>query len=333
MQLRARPWSRRDFSAAASAGLMWVATGPARAQAPTFPNRVVRIVPFGAGGGPIDTLARAYADKLAQRWGQAVITDAKPGAAGIIAADFVAKAAPDGHTVMFTLPLTHVNAAILQPKLPYDPVKDFQPLSMLATGGPMLVARANAPYNNVREFVDFAKKQPKGLTYGTWGNGSTAHLFGELLQRQSGANLIHAPYKAEAAVHADLFGEVLDFAWANPSTARAQTQGGRMKVLAIAGQKRVSIMPQVPTFTEQGFTGFDIDSWIGVYAPARTPQPIVDAWVAALRETTAMPDISARLTAFGFEPLGNTPPQFLERYRADYPRMAELIKAAGVTAE
>ena len=297
-----------------------------------FPNRVIRIVPFGTGGGPIDTMARAFADKLQQRWGQSVIVDAKPGASGIIAADFVAKAAPDGHTVMFTLPLTHVNVPILQTKLPYDPVKDFSPLSMLASGGPMLVARANAPFNNLKEFVEHAKKQ-KTMNYGTWGTGSTAHLFGELLKRQTGANLVHVPYKAEAAVHNDLFGESLDFAWANPSTARAQTQAGKMKVMGIAGTRRVSTMPQVPTFGEQGFQGFDIDSWIGVYAPARTPAPIVDAWVQALRDITRMPDVSARLTAFGFEPLGNTPVEFAERYQADYPRMADLIKAAGVTAE
>jgi tripartite-type tricarboxylate transporter receptor subunit TctC len=323
------PHGRRQFIAA-SLGL---AATPLWAQAPApFPTKVVRIVPFGTGGGPIDTLARAYADKLQQRWNQSVIVDAKPGASGIIAADFVAKSAPDGHTVMFTLPLTHVNNAILQSKLPYDPVKDFQPLSMLATGGPMLVARANAPYANVKEFVEYAKKQ-KSMSYGTWGNGSTAHLFGELLKRQTGAELVHAAYKSEAAAHNDLFGEVLDFAWANPSTARAQTQGGKMKVLGIAGTGRVSTMPNVATFKEQGFPGFDIDSWIGVYAPAKTPQPIVDAWTTALREITAMPDVAARLTAFGFEPLGNTPAQFMDRYKADYPRMAELIKAAGVTAE
>lgn len=323
------PHGRRQFIAA-SLGL---AATPLRAQAPApFPTKVVRIVPFGTGGGPIDTLARAYADKLQQRWNQSVIVDAKPGASGIIAADFVAKSPPDGHTVMFTLPLTHVNNAILQSKLPYDPVKDFQPLSMLATGGPMLVARANAPYANVKEFVEYAKKQ-KSMSYGTWGNGSTAHLFGELLKRQTGAELVHAAYKSEAAAHNDLFGEVLDFAWANPSTARAQTQGGKMKVLGIAGTGRVSTMPNVATFKEQGFPGFDIDSWIGVYAPAKTPQPIVDAWTTALREITAMPDVAARLTAFGFEPLGNTPAQFMDRYKADYPRMADLIKAAGVTAE
>ena len=338
--------SRRRFAnrlatllAAPMALPLWAQTAtpspatPPSTSPPAFPSRVIRIVPFGTAGGPIDVLARVYGEKLQQRWGQSVIVDAKPGASGIIAADFVAKAAPDGHTVMFTLPLTHVNVPILQAKVPYDPVKDFAPLSMLATGGPMIVARANAPYSNLKEFIEFAKKSPKPLNYGTWGTGSSAHLFGELLQRQSGASLVHVAYKAEAAVHNDLFGESLDFAWANPSTARNQSQAGKMKVLGVAGTRRVATLPNVPTFTEQGFKGFDLDSWIGVYAPAKTPQPIVEAWTAALREITAMPDVSARLIAFGFEPLGNTPAQFTELFKADYPRVAELIKAAGVTAE
>ena len=314
------------------AGMTALAASPLMAQAPAFPNHVIRIVPFGTAGGPIDVLARVYGEKLQQRWGQAVIVDAKPGASGIIAADFVAKAAPDGHTVLFTLPLTHVNVPILQPKVPYDPVKDFTPLSMLATGGPMMVARANAPYSNLKEFVEYAKKQ-KVMNYGTWGSGSSAHLFAELLQRQTGANLVHVPYKAEAAVHNDLFGESLDFAWANPSTARAQTAAGKMKVLGVAGTRRLAVMPNVLTFAEQGFKGFDLDSWIGVFAPAKTPQAVSEAWTTALREITAMPDVSARLVAFGFEPLGNTPAQFAQAFAADYPRVAELIRAAGVTAE
>jgi hypothetical protein len=144
--------------------------------------------------------------------------------------------------------------------------------------------------------------------------------------------LTHVPYKAEAAVHSDLFGDLLDFAWANPSTARAQVQGGKMKVLGIAGTRRVSTMPNVPTFAEQGFQGFDVDSWIGLYAPARLPADVQAAWVTALREITAMPDVQARLTGYGFEPLGNTPAQFMQVFTADYPRVAELIKAAGVTA-
>ncbi|MBI2770188.1 MAG: tripartite tricarboxylate transporter substrate binding protein [Burkholderiales bacterium] len=325
-------FSRRRFNGALGAAAAGALAIPALAQVAAFPNKVIRIVPFGTAGGPIDVIARIYGEKLQVRWGQPVVVDAKPGASGVIAADFVAKALPDGHTVLMTLPLTHVNNAILMPKLPYDPVRDFAPLSMLATGGPMLVARANAPYGNLREFIDYARSKGR-QTYGTWGNGSTAHLFGELLQRQTGTELVHVPYKAEAAAHNDLFGEALDFAWANPSTARAQSQAGKMKVIGISGTSRVSTMPNVPTFTEQGFKGFDIDSWIGVYAPGKTPPPVVDAWNTALREITQMPDVRARLTAFGFEPLGNTPAQFMERYKADYPRMAELIKAAGVTAE
>ncbi len=322
-------YSRRNFVASLGA----FATTPLLAQTqPAFPGKLIRIVPFGTGGGPIDTLARVYADKLSARWGQPVIVDAKPGASGIIAADFVAKAPADGYTVMMTLPLTHVNVPILQ-KTPYDPAKDFTPLSMVATGGPMIVARSNAPFSNLKEFVEFAKKSPKPLNYGTWGSGSSAHLFGELLQRQSGTKLTHVPYKSEAAVHSDLFGDLLDFAWANPSTARAQVQGGKMKVLGIAGTRRVSTMPNVPTFAEQGFQGFDVDSWIGLYAPARLPADIQAAWVTALREITAMPDVQARLTGYGFEPLGNTPAQFMQVFTADYPRVAELIKSAGVTPQ
>jgi len=322
---------RRNFLAVATAGAAALQTSELWAQT-SFPSRTIRIVPFGTAGGPIDVIARVYAEKLQARFGQPVIVDAKPGASGIIAADFVAKAPPDGHTVMFTLPLTHVNNAILMPKLPYDSIKDFTPLSQLAVGGPMLVARANSPYNNLKEFAAFARAQ-KQMSYGTWGTGSSAHLFGELLRRQTGANLVHVPYKAEAAVHNDLFGESLDFAWSNPSTARAHSASGKMKVLGVAGTRRVSTMPNVPTFAEQGFVGFDVDSWIGVYAPAKLPQAILDAWSTALRDITKMPDVAARLTAFGFEPLGNTPSQFLESYKTDYPRMAELIKAAGVTAE
>jgi len=318
------------LAALALAGAMPAAL--AQQASTNFPSRVVRIIPFGTAGGPIDVIARVYADKLQQRWGQSVIVEPKPGASGIIASDAVAKAPADGYTVLFTLPLTHINNAILQPKLPYDPVKDFEPISQLASGGPMLVAPANAPYSNLKEFVAYAKAHP-GLTYGTWGNGSQAHLMGELLKRQSGISLTHVAYKAEAAAHNDMIGGMLDFAWANPSTARAQSQGGKMKVIGIAGSRRVSTLPNVPTFAEQGFAGFDLDSWIGVYAPAKTPAAVIEQWNQALREITRMPEVQSRLVAFGFEPLGNTPAQFRASYQADFPRVAELIKAAGVTAE
>lgn len=325
---------RRAFALQLGAGALGLAAGPLLAQTSTaFPSRPVRIVPFGIAGAPLDILSRAYGEKLQARWGQPVIVEPKPGAGGIIAADFVAKAPADGHTVLFTLPISHINAPILQPKMPYDAFKDFQPLTMVGTGGVMLVARANAPYNTAREFIDHARKQPKGLTYGTWGNGSSGHLFGELLQRQSGANLIHAAYKSEANAHADLFGETLDFAWANPATARMHAQSGRIKVLGVTGTRRLSVLPGVPTLTEQGFAGFDLDSWWGVYGPAKMPQAAVDAWHAAFREITATPEMTARVVGFGLEPLVNSPAQFAERMKADYGRYAELIKAAGVTVE
>jgi tripartite-type tricarboxylate transporter receptor subunit TctC len=321
------------LGAALGTGALLGAPGSASAQAQPFPGKVIRIIPFGTSGGPIDIIARVYAENLQRRWPQSsVIVEAKPGAAGMIAANWVARAPADGDTMLMTLSLTHVNHAILQPKLQYDPVKDFEPLSQLATGGPMMVARAGDPYSNVREFVEHAKKQPS-MTYGTWGTGSSAHLFCELLKRQSGANLIHVAYKAEAPAHADMFGGVLDFAWANPATARGHVQGGKMKVLGITGSQRVSALPDVPTFTEQGFAGFDLDSWIGCYLPAGAPQPVVAEWVAALREATQTPEIRQRLITSGFEPLGNTPAEFVKNYRNDFPRVAELIKAAGVTIE
>lgn len=330
--------TRRLACRAASTALLFASlVSAAQAQTPEqastgFPTKLIRIVPFGTGGGPIDTIARIYGEKLKQRWGQTIIVEAKPGASGILAADSVAKAAPDGYTVLLTLPLTHINNAILHPKLPYDPVKDFEPISQLATGGPALVARADAPYANVKEFIAYAKLHP-GLSYGTWGNGSQAHLMGELLKRQAGIQVTHVPYKSESAAHSDMIGGTLDFAWANPATALTMSQAGRMKVLAVAANRRVSILPNVPTLTEQGMTGFNVESWIGVYAPAKTPAPIVEQWVQALREITRMPDVRARLTGLGFEPLGNTPKEFQANYLADYPRVADLIKAAGVTAE
>ncbi|MDB6001082.1 MAG: Tripartite-type tricarboxylate transporter, receptor component TctC [Rhizobacter sp.] len=323
--------TRRAMTLATLALLGGMAMASA-AHAQEFPSHLLRIVPFGAGGGPIDGISRIYAEKLQQRFGQPVIVDARPGASGTIAADYVAKSAPDGYTILITLPLTHINNAILQPKLPYDPLKDFQPLSQLATGGPMLVATAAAPFSNLKELVAYAKQHP-GMTYGTWGNGSAAHLFGELLSREQGLKLVHVPYKTESAAHTDLMGGNIDFAWANPASARAQSQAGKFKVLGIAGSRRVSTLANVPTFAEQGFPGFDLDSWIGAYAPAKTPPEIVEKWSAALREISAMPDVKTKLIGYGFEPLGNTPAEFLASYKSDYPRVAELIKAAGVTAE
>jgi tripartite-type tricarboxylate transporter receptor subunit TctC len=302
------------------------------AQDAPFPSKPIRVVPFGTAGGPIDTIARLYGERITQRVSQPVVVDAKPGASGIVAADFVARAPADGHTLMLTLSLTHTTVPLLQSKTPYDPLRDFQPLTQIATGGPMLVVPADNPANTVKEFVAWAKSKGR-VTYGTWGNGSSAHLNGELLKRQSGAPLDHVPYKAEAALHLDMFGGVLDCGWANPATARTHVQAGKMKALGITGSRRVGALPNVPTFTEQGYDGFGLDSWLGFFAPARTPKPVVDKLVALLREITQDATVRGKLLDMGFEPLGNTPEEFAAAQRAEMPQWAALIKAAGVTPE
>jgi tripartite-type tricarboxylate transporter receptor subunit TctC len=302
----------------------------ARAEDAPYPSKPIRIVPFGTAGGPIDTIARLYGQGLTQRWAQTVIVDAKPGASGIMAADFVARAPADGYTLMLTLSLTHTTVPLLQSKTPYDVQRDFQPLTQIATGGPMLTVPVANPATNVKEFVAWAKTKGR-VTYGTWGNGSAAHLFGELLKHQTGAPLEHVPYKGEAAAHMDVMGGVLDCAWANPATARAQQ--AKLRALAIAGSKRVGTLPNVPTFTEQGLQGFAIDSWLGFMGPAKMPRPLVDKLVLALREITQSAEVRAKLLDMGFEPLGNTPEEFAVAQKAELPQWAALIKAAGVTPE
>ncbi|HEU5295964.1 MAG TPA: tripartite tricarboxylate transporter substrate binding protein [Burkholderiaceae bacterium] len=321
---------RRPWLGAIGALCAWPGVDT-RAEEP-YPNRPLRLVPFGTAGGPIDSIARAYGEAIKQRFGQPVIVDAKPGASGIVAADFVAKAPPDGYTLMLTLSLTHTTVPLLQQKVPYDPVRDFQPLTKIATGGPMFVVPANAPPSDLKEFVAWAKAKGR-VTYGTWGNGSAAHLFGELLKRQTGAPLEHVPYKGEAAAHLDMFGGVLDAAWANPATARTHLQAGKIKVLGIVGSRRVGTLPSVPTFTEQGFEGFGLDSWMGFFAPARTPAPVLDKLVPALREITQSTDVRTKLLDMGFEPAGSTPDEFASALKTEFPVWAALVKAAGVTPE
>ncbi len=306
----------------------------AAAQAQGFPGKPVRIVPFGTAGGPVDTLARLYAEKLRERWKQPVIVEAKPGASGTLAADFVAKAPPDGTTFLITLSLTHINNAILQKTIPYDPFRDFAPLSQLAVGyGPALIAPPAAPFNDVRELVEYAKQKPAGVTYGTWGTGSTPHLFGEMLAKQAGVKLVHVPYKGEGAAHLDLFGGTLDIAWANSGTARTLLNSNRIKVLGATGSRRSQVLAQTPLFGEQGFDGFEPTTWIGAYAPGRTPPAIVDELSAALRKATRQPDIAARWRDIGFEPAGTTPEEFARIHKADFLKWARMIEAAGVTAE
>lgn len=304
------------------------------AHAQGFPAKPVRIIPFGTAGGPIDTLARLYADKLRERWKQTVIVEPKPGASGTLAADTVARAPADGTTFLFTLSLTHINNVVLQKNIPYDPFRDFEPLTQLAVGyGPALMAPAGAPFNDVRGMIAHAKTKPGGMTYGTWGTGSTPHLLTEMLAKQFGVRMVHVPYKGEGAAHLDLFGGSLDLAWANSGTARTHLKSNRVKVLGATGLQRSQVLADTPLFSEQGFTGFDVTTWAAAYAPAKTPKAVVDELSAALRDVTRQPDIAARWQDIGFEPVGGTPEELARILKADFPRWAEIIKSIGLTPE
>jgi len=312
--------------------ILFCIAGGAAAQA--FPGKPVRIVPFGTAGGPVDIIARLYAERLRARWSQPVIVEAKPGASGTLAADLVAKAPPDGTTFLITLSLTHINNVVVQKNIPYDPFRDFEPLSQLAVGyGPALIAPAGAPFSDLRELIAYAKREPAGLTYGTWGTGSTPHLFSELLARQAGVQLVHVPYKGEAAAHLDLFAGALDLAWANTGTARTHLASHKVKVLGATGSKRSDVLPDTLLFGEQGFSGFELTTWIGAYAPARTRPAVVSELSAALREATRAPEIAARWRDIGFEPTGTTSEEFARIHKADFPKWTQMIQAAGITPE
>ena len=307
-------------------------TGAAAAQA--FPGKPVRIVPFGTAGGPVDIIARMYAEELRKRWNQPVVVEPKPGASGTLAADLVAKAPPDGTTFLITLSLTHINNVVVQKSIPYDPFRDFEPLSQLAVGyGPALMAPAGASFSDLRELIAYAKRKPGGLTYGTWGTGSTPHLFSEMLAKQAGVQLVHVPYKGEAAAHLDLFAGALDLAWANTGTARTHLKSQKVKILGATGSKRSDVLPNTPLFGEQGFAGFELTTWIGAYAPARTRLAVVAELSAALRDATRQPQIVARWHDIGFEPTGTTPEEFGRIHSADFPKWTQMIQAAGITPE
>lgn len=322
-----RRWAAKLLASAALLGIV------ATVQAQEYPAKPVKIVVWTAPGGSIDVLSRMIAEKLAQRWKQPVVVENKPGASGILASEYVARAPADGHTLLVTINTTHINNPVLQSKLPYDPVKDFEPVSQLAIGSVTLIAPATHPANNLAEFVAMAKKKGGTVNYGSWGVGSSAHLFGELLHQKTGLDLNHIAYKGEMPAITDMLGGRLDVTFAGGGTTRAQLAGGKIKVLGLTGPRRIRALPNVTTFAEQGFSGFELAGWVAMYAPAKTPKAVVRKIAADLAELVHAPDVQARMTENGFEPVGSTPEQFDALYKDEFPKWAQLIKASGAKVE
>ena len=298
-----------------------------------YPTRPIRyIVPFAAGG-MTDILGRIVGAKLYEAWGQQVIVDNRPGAAGGIGSDLAAKAAPDGYTILGGTISSHAINVSLYSKLPYDPVRDFAPITLYVSLPNMLVVHPSLPVNSVRELIALAKAKPKQLTFASAGNGTSQHLSGELFNVMAGVQLVHVPYKGSAPGLADLVGGQVMMFFDNITTSLALAKSGKIRPIAVTTSKRASVAPELPTIAESGLAGYDVSSWQGVFAPAGTPKPIVAKLNAQIVKILAMPDVRERLTTLGADTVGNTPEQFAAYVKAEIAKWAPIVKATGARVD
>ena len=307
-------------------------SSPAFAQ-PSYPSRSIRlIVPFPPGGS-IDPVARLLAPKLTESWGQQVIVDNRPGANGAIGTEILAKAAPDGYTLILLGGGTHVINALLVRNLPYDSVKDFAPVATAQRSDYVLVVHPSLPVNDLRQLIALAKNKPGQMSYASAGNGNMNHLAAELFNMLTGVRTLHVPYKGGGQALTDLMGGQVHMHFAVVVSALPHIRSGRLKPLAIGGETRFAALPQVPTFTEAGLPGFRLQPWQGIFAPARTPKPIIDRLAAEVSRIVMLPDVAERITGWGSQPLVSTPEQFAALIAADFTKFAQIIEAAKIKLE
>jgi tripartite-type tricarboxylate transporter receptor subunit TctC len=290
------------------------------------------VVPY-APGGPVDLSARLLAPKLQQALGQPVVVENKPGAGGNIGADFVAKSAPDGYTLVMGAIATHAINPALYARLPYDPVRDFRHVALLVQVPNVLVVNNDLPARSVADLIRLAKAQPGKLDFASGSTGSTGHLAGELFKSLTGTYLVHIPYKGSAPAVADLLAGRVHLMFDNLASALPNIQAGKLRALAVTTLRRSGFLPELPTLDESGLKGFDMTTWWGLMAPAKTPQPVVERLATEAAKALAAPDLRERWRAMGSEaPSVRTPAEFtafVERERKLY---AELVKRSGATA-
>ncbi len=323
------PISRRALGAAALATPFLGRAGWAQA----WPSKPVRIVvPFNPGGA-IDALVRVIGDGLTQRLGQQVLVDPKPGANTIVGAEIVAKAPGDGYTFLITTNSTHTNNPTLYAKLPFDPAKDLIPVSLVSLGTILVAAKADAPFNDLKGMAAWVRGLGRPATYGSWGIGSSGHLYGLIFEKALGGAYSHVPYRGDVPALQDVANGGLDLTWASPTSAKPQIASGRAKPLAVAGAKRSASMPELSTFAEQGVPGFDLSLFVGAYAPAGTPVEIVERMQREIKAVIVQPDAAEKLIAQGQTPVGSTPKELADVLARETPIWAELIKQSGAKVE
>jgi tripartite-type tricarboxylate transporter receptor subunit TctC len=323
---------RKYLAALSCLTVLAASVAPALAEDKWPGKQITYVVPFAAGG-TTDILGRLIAQKLGPALGTTVIIDNKPGAGGNIGSDFVAKAAPDGHTILGGTISSHAINTSLYAKMPYDPIKNFQPITLIGMLPNVLVVNANSPYKTVKDVIAAAKAKPDAIAFGSSGNGTSQHLSGELFKSISGINMLHVPYKGSAPAMQALLGDQVQLVFENAVAAIPLVQSGKLRALAVTSTKRYSGLPDVPTVAEAGLSAYEIVSWQAVFAPAGLPQPIVQKLSTEIAKIIQQPDFKARLATLGVEPSGAGPAELAAFQKAEVAKWAQLIKTANIKAE
>jgi tripartite-type tricarboxylate transporter receptor subunit TctC len=322
-------FTRRRVVQAMALGL---AVAGSSAMAQSWPARPISlIVPFAAGG-TTDVLARALADKLSQSLGQPVVVESKPGAGATIGADFVAKAKPDGYTLLMGA-VHHTIASSVYKKLPYDFSKDLAPITTVALVPNVLVVNASTPAKNVNELVALLKASPGKMAYGSNGNGTAQHLIGTQFQNQTGTSVIHIPYKGSGPLSTDLLGGQIMMSFDTITPVLPHIKAGKLRALAVTTGKRSAALPDVPTLEEAGLKGFNIGTWFGVLAPAATPKDVLARLNTEMVKVIQSPEFRKRMEEIGAEPVGNSAEQMAEQIKSETEKFAKLVKEANVTID
>jgi tripartite-type tricarboxylate transporter receptor subunit TctC len=325
-RLRRRLASVRAFAALALF-LPMMALGQA------YPAKPIRlVVPFPAGGS-LDVVARAIGQKLTDAWGQPVVIDNRPGAGGNIGADLVAKAAPDGYTILEGALSTHAVNVSLYSKMPYDPVRDFLPITLVAVTPNVLVVNPSVPVNSVKELIAYAKANPGKLSFGSGSNGSAGHLAGELFKTAAGVDMVHVPYKGAAPAMQDLLSGQIQLMFDNLANSMQQVRAGKLKALAVTTAHRSTLVPELPTLSEAGLPGFDISTWWGFMAPAGTPKEIVAKWNAEVTRILSTPEMKAFFAQQGAEPSPTSPEAFGALIKSEIAKYAKIVKDSGAKVD
>jgi tripartite-type tricarboxylate transporter receptor subunit TctC len=306
---------------------------PVSAQTDNFPDKPVRIVVASAAGGASDIVSRIVADKLAQKFGQPVVVEAKPGANGNVAAEFVAAAPADGHTLMMgTIGAMAINVSMYK-NVRFDPLKDFVPVARMVSFSNILVVRSTLPVNSVKELLEYAKARPETLRYGSPGSGGSPHMAMVMFGIQGGVKLVHVPYKGAAAALNDLMGGHIDLAFSDPLLTIPHLAGGRVRALGGSGPSRLKGAPSIPTVAEAGIPGFNVTGWLGFVAPAGTPEARIRKLNAEVNAALALPDVAAKLTDLGADIIPGTPKEFGDHIRAEHDRWKKVIQEQKLAAD